>query len=56
MTGCGCLLVVGLIVGLLVVFLFGSTDSGEPVEEVIALAIGAFVPLRARRTLVLSEA
>jgi len=29
MTGCGCLLVVGVLALLLYVFTFGSTDAGE---------------------------
>jgi len=28
MTGCGCLLVVGALIALLAVFIFGSTDPG----------------------------
>lgn len=39
MTGCGCLLLVGVIVGLIVFMLFGSTDPGEPVEQIAALAV-----------------
>lgn len=39
MTGCGCLLLVGAIVGLIVFMLFGSTDPGEPVEQIVALAL-----------------
>lgn len=32
MTGCGCLMVVAMLGGLLYVLIRGSTDSGEPVE------------------------
>ena len=48
MTGCGCALLIALIVGLIAFFLFGSTDPGEPVGEAVALlALGmALVPLR----------
>ena len=49
MTGCGCLLLVGVIVGLIVFMLFGSTDPGEPVEQAVAVALlagMAGVPLR----------
>lgn len=38
MTGCGCLLVVALLAVLLYVFVFGSTDAGEPIESAAALA------------------
>jgi hypothetical protein len=57
MTGCGCAILVAIIVGLIGFFLFGSTDPGQPVENAVALlALGmALVPLRlalvrARRT------
>jgi hypothetical protein len=52
-TGCGCLLLIAAIVGLIAFMIFGSTDSGEPVETAAALllllVLGqrlAFVPLR----------
>jgi hypothetical protein len=32
-TGCGCLLLVGALVALLAVFIFGSTDPGEPISS-----------------------
>jgi hypothetical protein len=38
-TGCGCLVVIAAIVALLVLFIRGSFDSGEPVAQ--ALALGA---------------
>lgn len=38
MTGCGCALLIALIVGLIAFMLFGSTDPGEPVDTVVALA------------------
>lgn len=37
MTGCGCLLAIGVIVGLIVFLIFGSTDAGEPIETAVAL-------------------
>ena len=38
LTGCGCLILVALIVGLIVFMIFGSTDAGEPVDAAAALA------------------
>jgi hypothetical protein len=38
-TGCGCLAVIAAIVALLVIFIRGSFDAGEPIEQAIALAI-----------------
>lgn len=37
MTGCGCLLLIALLVGLIVFLIFGSTDPGEPIETAAAL-------------------
>ena len=37
MTGCGCLLLIAALVGLGVFLIFGSTDTGEPIETAIAL-------------------
>ncbi len=48
MTGCGCLVLVGVIVGLILFMVFGSTDPGEPVASAVVLALGlrvARVPL-----------
>lgn len=39
MTGCGCLFLVALLAALLYVFIAGSTDAGEPVAEIVALAM-----------------
>lgn len=39
MTGCGCLLLIAAIVGLIVLMIFGSTDSGDPVETAAALLV-----------------
>jgi hypothetical protein len=41
-TGCGCLVVIAAIVGLLVIFVRGSFDSGEPVAQALVLAAAAF--------------
>jgi hypothetical protein len=49
-TGCGCLLVIAAIVGLIFVLLFGSTDPGEPVETAVALLL--LLWLSERQTLV----
>lgn len=53
MTGCGCLLLIAAIVGLIVLMIFGSTDAGEPIETAAALLLLvllgqrlAFMPLR----------
>jgi hypothetical protein len=40
-TGCGCLVLVAGIVALLVIFLRGSFDAGEPIETAVALAAAA---------------
>jgi hypothetical protein len=52
-TGCGCLLLIAAIVGLIVFMIFGSTDTGEPVETAAAMLVLvllgqrlAFMPLR----------
>jgi hypothetical protein len=56
MTGCGCLLLVALLVGGITFMIFGSTDPGEPIAQalrtawlavtVIALAGVASAPFR----------
>jgi hypothetical protein len=38
-TGCGCLLLIAAIVGLIALMIFGSTDAGEPVETATALLL-----------------
>ncbi len=43
MTGCGCLLLVALLGFLLYLFTFGATDTGEPVQQAVALGIGLYV-------------
>jgi hypothetical protein len=49
-TGCGCLLLVAALVGLIVVMIFGSTDPGEPIESAVALLLSIW--LAQRQTLV----
>ncbi len=39
MTGCGCLLLIAALVGLIVFMIFGSTDPGEPIETAVALLL-----------------
>jgi len=38
-TGCGCLLLIAALVGLIVFLIFGSTDPGEPIESAVALLL-----------------
>jgi hypothetical protein len=38
-TGCGCLLLIAALVGLIVFLIFGSTDPGEPIETAVALLL-----------------
>lgn len=42
MTGCGCLVLVAILIGLLYIFTFGSTDTGEPVEQAVAVAAALY--------------
>ena len=55
MTGCGCLLLIAAIVGLIVFMIFGSTDAGEPIDSAVALLLllllGERLPLVPRRRL-----
>jgi hypothetical protein len=37
-TGCGCLILVGLLVGGILFMIFGSTDPGEPISQIVALS------------------
>jgi hypothetical protein len=48
-TGCGCLAVIAAIVALLVLFIRGSFDAGEPIEQAIALAMIALALQRWHR-------
>jgi len=49
-TGCGCLLLIAALVGLIVFMIFGSTDTGEPIESAVALLL--LLWLTERETLV----
>jgi hypothetical protein len=49
-TGCGCLLLIAAIVGLIVFMIFGSTDAGEPIDTAVALLL--LLLLGQRQTLV----
>jgi hypothetical protein len=49
-TGCGCLLLIAVLVGLIVFMIFGSTDPGEPIETAVALLLVLW--LGQRQTLV----
>ncbi len=51
MTGCGCLLLVVVLATMLYVFLFGSTDAGEPIQEAVALAVLGYIAIAGRRSL-----
>lgn len=51
MTGCGCLLLIALLGFLLYLFTFGATDTGEPVEQAVALALYALIAIAGRRAL-----
>ena len=39
MTGCGCLLLIAALVGLILFMIFGSTDPGAPIETAVALLL-----------------
>lgn len=54
MTGCGCGILIVLIVGLIAFMLFGSTDPGEPVEAaaLLLLLCGGMTLVPLRRALV----
>ena len=39
MTGCGCLLLIVALVGLILFMIFGSTDPGAPIETAVALLL-----------------
>ena len=36
MTGCGCLILIAVLVGGIVFMIFGSTDPGEPIAQAVA--------------------
>ena len=39
MTGCGCAILIALLVGGLFFMIFGSTDPGEPIAQIVAFAV-----------------
>ena len=43
MTGCGCLILIGILIGGIVFMIFGSTDPGEPIEQMTALVVSFFL-------------
>ena len=49
MTGCGCAILIALLVGGIVFMIFGSTDPGEPIAQIAALGIIAVASLAVRR-------
>ena len=49
MTGCGCLVLVAGIVALLVIFVRGSFDAGEPIDTAIALTAGLALAIQCRQ-------
>jgi hypothetical protein len=60
-TGCGCLILIAVLIGGIVFMIFGSTDPGEPIAQSAVLVLAvlglrmALVParrglVRARRT------
>jgi hypothetical protein len=45
MTGCGCLVLLAGIVALLVIFVRGSFDAGEPIDTAVALVVVALLAI-----------
>jgi hypothetical protein len=45
-TGCGCLVLIAAIVGLLVIFVRGSFDAGEPIDTAVALLVAALLAIQ----------
>jgi hypothetical protein len=45
MTGCGCLVLIAGVVALLVIFVRGSFDAGEPIDTAVALLVVAFLAI-----------
>ena len=43
MTGCGCLVLIAGVVALLVIFVRGSFDAGEPVDTAVGLLVVALL-------------
>lgn len=40
MTGCGCLILIAVLIGGIVFMVFGSTDPGEPIAQAVAAFFG----------------
>ena len=49
MTGCGCLGVIAALVVLIVIFVGGSFDAGDPVAQAVAPVVGLALALRWKR-------
>ena len=49
MTGCGCLVLIAGIVTLLVIFIRGSFDAGEPIDTAAALVVAAALVIEWRQ-------
>jgi hypothetical protein len=45
-TGCGCLALIAGIVALLIIFVRGSFDAGEPIDTAVALLALAWLTLQ----------
>lgn len=48
MTGCGCVLLVALLAALFYLFTFGASDTGEQVEQAVAVVVGLYWLARTR--------
>ena len=48
-TGCGCLVLIAGVVALLVIFVRGSFDSGEPIDTAVALLAVAVLAIERRQ-------
>jgi len=44
-TGCGCLVLIAGVVALLVIFVRGSFDAGEPIDTAVALLAAAVLTI-----------
>jgi hypothetical protein len=45
-TGCGCLVLIAGVVALLVLFVRGSFDAGEPIDTAVALVVVAVLAIQ----------
>jgi hypothetical protein len=39
-TGCGCLILIAVLIGGIVFMIFGSTDPGEPIAQAVTALLG----------------